>query len=58
MKEGGLSKELFLASLTFPLLLIISIYLGTYTHALEVERFAMGEAEYTGDSYNEKNDGE
>jgi len=31
-----------------PLLISISIYYSTYTHGLEVERFAIGEVEYTG----------
>ena len=48
LKEGRFSIAFLLACFTMPLLISISIYFSTYTHGLEVERFAMREVEYTG----------
>ena len=53
MKDGSLKEEkppgvFLLACFTIPLLIFVSIYLSTYAHGLEIERFAMDEAEYAG----------
>ena len=40
LKEGRFSIAFLLACFTMPLLISISIYFSTYTHGLEVERFA------------------
>ena len=48
LKEGRFSIAFLLACFTMPLLISISIYFSTYTHGLEVERFAMREVEYMG----------
>ena len=48
LEEGRFSIGFLLACLTIPLLISISIHFSTYTHGLEVERFAMREVEYTG----------